>query len=137
MIATDPEFSTALIAKRVPRVLFVDDEPVLANLGQRFLEHLGCDPVVTTDAVAALEFFRSGDFDLVITDLAMPELTGIDLSQQIRDICPVVPIILTTAYHTMLEGRTAKDLGFAELVFKPYTLASLGEVVRRALAGAG
>jgi DNA-binding NtrC family response regulator len=116
------------------RILFVDDEPVLATLGERFLTRLGYTPVVQTDALAALAHFKDDPFDLVITDLTMPRASGLDLARRIWKIRPATRIILVTGYSASLDASRARDLGFSEFLVKPYNLQSLGHAIHQALS---
>jgi len=115
------------------RVLLVDDEEILVTLGQRFLERLGYNVVVETDPIAALAAFEANPFDVVITDLTMPNLSGLDVGRQLFQMNPDVPVILTTGYSATLDVERARKLGFRDLLLKPYTIAALGESLRKAL----
>lgn len=117
-------------------ILFVDDEPVLTMLGERFLTKLGYTPVVTNDPLEALELFRANAFDLVITDMTMPNASGVELARQILAIRPGTPLILTTGYSATLEPTRVRALGFGALLLKPYNMRTLGECVQKLLAGA-
>jgi len=121
------------------RVLFVDDEAPVANLGKAILEHLDYSVDVRTDVMEALELIRKdpGRFDLVISDQTMPSMTGIDFARQIRLIRPDLPIVLTTGYVGQLKIEQLRPLGISELLPKPLTIRSLGEVVHRLLADGG
>ncbi len=114
-------------------ILLVEDEPVLAALGERFLRRLGYLPVAMTDPVEAVGKFRDGRFDLVITDLAMPLMSGMDFARGIWKARRETPIILTTAYSSTLDAEKAVEMGFRELLLKPYGIQALGECVHRAL----
>jgi CheY-like chemotaxis protein len=116
------------------RVLFVDDEPVLVVLGERFLRRLGYEPLVVTDPGQAIHAFRQQPFDLVITDLTMPLVSGVDLARQIWEIKPGTPIVLTTGYSATLDASRASRIGFRELLLKPYNIQALGECLQRVLA---
>ena len=128
------------IASPIPRghgerILFVDDEETLARLGKTMLERLGY--VVTTkisavDALAALRA-QPDEFDLVITDLTMPAMNGTELGQQMLQIKPGLPIILTSGYSGVMTAARVRELGFSELLSKPDTTRTLGEAVHRAL----
>jgi signal transduction histidine kinase len=118
---------------RGERILFVDDEPVLAILGERFLTRLGYTPVIQTDPRAALAHFQDNPFDLVITDLTMPHLSGIEFARSLWQIRPETRVVLTTGYSATLDPQRASDIGFRELLLKPYTVHGLGETVQRAL----
>jgi len=118
------------------RVLFVDDEPVLTMLGGRFLTRLGYVPVTQTDPRAALALFKDQDFDLVITDLTMPHFSGIEFARCIWELRPDTRVILTTGYSATLDTRRAAELGFSELLLKPYTVHGLGDALQRVLNSA-
>ncbi len=130
--ATQPE-ERAEPRGRGERILFVDDEPVLAMLGERFLTRLGYQPVIKTDARAALALFREDPFDLVITDLTMPHISGIELARSVWATRPDTRVVLTTGYSATLDSQRAQEIGFRELLLKPYTVHSLGEALQRAL----
>ena len=129
------EAEPALIAGSGQRVLFIDDEPVLNLLGERFLTRLGYVPVIEKDAIAAIARFREQPFDLVITDLTMPQLSGIDLARRLWEIRPGTRIVLTTGYTATLDTPRAREIGFRELLLKPYSIQALGDCLQRALSG--
>ena len=129
------------VKKEVPRgagerVLFIDDEPALAQLGQSILEALGYRVLAVSDAPQALECVRAGpqDFDLVVTDLSMPEIMGTDLAALILEINPDMPVILTTGYTSNLTSDSVRALGIRELLLKPFSFHSLGTTVHQVLA---
>lgn len=117
------------------RILFVDDEPALARLGQEMLERLGYDTVVHTNSLEALETFRAAPqrFDLVITDQTMPHLTGEALTRELWRIRPDIPIILCTGFsHTMTEDK-AQALGIEAFLVKPLAMRELALAIRSVL----
>ena len=95
---------------------------------------IGYTPVLEKDANAALALVRETAFDLVITDLTMPQLSGIDLARRIWEIRPGTRVILTTGYTATLDTPRAREIGFRELLLKPYSIQALGDCVQRALA---
>jgi CheY-like chemotaxis protein len=117
------------------RVLLIEDEPVLAALGERFLRRLGYQPAAITDPAQALNRFRQERFDLVITDLAMPLMSGVEVARRIWQAQGDAPIILTTGYSASLDLSKALEMGFRDLLLKPYHLQGMGEAVQRTLAG--
>jgi PAS domain S-box-containing protein len=119
-------------------ILFVDDEEPLARMGTRALERLGYRVTPHTRPAAALAAFRARptDFDLVVVDYNMPGLNGTEFGAQVLEVRPVQRIILTTGFSATLTPEAARDLGFRELMPKPYDLNRLGETVHRVLAGA-
>ena len=115
------------------KVLFVDDEPLLTRLGEHFLRRLGYEPATSTSPLLAIEMMRDSPFDLVVTDLTMPELSGLELGRRLQTMSPSVRVILTTAYHHLLEEKNVLMLGFSALLLKPYNLQSLAKVLSDAL----
>ena len=117
-----------------PRVLFVDDEPLLTRLGEEFLKRLGYEAVTATCPEAAIEKFKAGTFDLVITDLTMPKMSGIEMARVIQKLRPEVPIVLSTAFQQKLGGKNPADFGFKSLLVKPYNLKTMGDALKLALS---
>jgi two-component system cell cycle sensor histidine kinase/response regulator CckA len=117
-------------------ILFVEDEPVLAHLGQEMLTRLGYDVVAYTSSLEALDIFRTTPqrFDLVITDQTMPQMTGAALSRELRHIRPDIPIILCTGFSHTLTADAASALGIDAFLMKPLTTRDLAATIRRVLA---
>jgi PAS domain S-box-containing protein len=116
-------------------VLFVDDEGALAELGREMLESLGYNVTAKTSSIEALETFRAQPdaFDLVITDMTMPDLTGRDLAGQLMAIRKDIPIILCTGLGEIMNGNQAREGGIREFVMKPYTITSFAQIIRNVL----
>jgi PAS domain S-box-containing protein len=114
------------------RVLLVDDEIVLAQLGKGMLERLGYRVVSKSSSIEALEAFRTqpGQFDLVITDQTMPHMTGVALAREILRIRPSIPVILCTGHADSAVIEAARATGVREFLAKPVTLRQLAETVR-------
>ena len=117
------------------RVLFVDDEPAIRMLGRRMLEHLGYTVEARADGRDALECFQADlyGFDLVITDMTMPQMKGDALARALLAIRPELPVILCTGYSTQAAAEAAGDIGIREFVKKPLTVYTLGRTIRKAL----
>ena len=122
---------------RGQRILFVDDEMPLAFLGQKMLEQLNYVVEMTTQPNHALRLVQANPtaYDLIVTDLTMPGMTGTDLAQRILLLRPDLPIILVTGFTPSLTAEGIRGLGIRELLLKPLTLLELGEAVQRVLAG--
>jgi YesN/AraC family two-component response regulator len=82
-----------------------------------------------------MAFFRRqpDDFDLVITDMTMPELTGMDLAREFFVIRPEMPVVICTGYSEFLSAQQSDALGIRAYIQKPYTIAGLAEVVHKIL----
>ena len=113
------------------RILFVDDEAVLTLLGGRFLARLGYAAVTQTDPRAALALLKDEPFDLIITDLTMPHFSGLEFARRLWEIRPGTRVLLTTGYSATLDGKRAREMGFCELLLKPYTVQGLGQALQR------
>ncbi len=118
------------------RILFVDDEAGLASVGKQLLESLGYSVVAETGSINALEAFRArpDQFDLLITDNTMPQMTGLELIKNIREIRPTLPAILCTGYTEGISEEKVKALGIEEFLMKPLIRENIADVIRRALA---
>ena len=127
--------TTDTIPRGTERILFVDDEDVLVEMWQELLEDLGYGFTGTTDSRKALELFRnhSETFDLILTDMTMPGMTGIDLAREILKIRPNIPIILCTGFNELITEEKAKAAGIREFAMKPLGLTSIAGLIRRAL----
>ncbi|MBU2480663.1 MAG: response regulator, partial [Proteobacteria bacterium] len=116
-------------------ILFVDDEPVIGRLQKQLLERLGYHVVVKTSSKDALEFFTADpqSFQLVITDMTMPEMTGDKLSRAIKDIRPDIPIILCTGFSEKVNAQTAPDLPIDAFLMKPVETKKMAQTIRNLL----
>jgi len=130
--------AVALPSGGTERVLFVDDEAMLAELGQELLASLGYTVTAILNSREALNLFRSDPqaFDLVITDMTMPGLTGKELAKELMGVRPDIPIILCTGFSEQINEKQAKEIGVRGYIMKPYTVNSLNATIRRALEGA-
>jgi PAS domain S-box-containing protein len=122
---------TVSLASGQERILFIDDEQALVSMGKAFLESLGYDVVIETSSREALALFiRQPDgFDLVITDMTMPEMTGERLAKELRRIRPDIPIILCTGFSHHLNEEEAKAIGIGAFLMKPFGLREPAETV--------
>jgi len=133
---TDSAGPEGPIPRGSERILLVDDEAVLAHMGQELLEHLGYSVVVHTSSLEALEDFRAAPqrFDLVITDQTMPHMTGEDLAMEMRRLRPDVPIILCTGFSYSMTAERAPALGIDAFLMKPLVTRDLAVTIRHVLA---
>jgi PAS domain S-box-containing protein len=116
-------------------VLFVDDEPVLVDLGQQMLTHLGYKVTCYEDSQKALELFQEDPyrFDLVITDTTMPNMTGDIFASQLLALRPDLPVFLCTGYSEQLTQDKATRIGIAAFLMKPLSISDLALTLRSTL----
>jgi PAS domain S-box-containing protein len=121
------------------RILFIDDEDFLIDLGKNMLKKLGYRVEARSQPVKALEVFRAAPlkFDLVISDMTMPAMTGDTLATELMKIRPDIPVIICTGYSERIDDQRAQELGIKGLMMKPFTIRSLAKTVRNALDGKG
>ena len=119
------------------RILFVDDEPVLCAATSALLSRLGFHPTALTSADDAWNTFNAhpNEFDLVITDLTMPRMTGIELARRMLGVRPGLPILLTSGFPSQLNEDALRELGVRGLLLKPVDHTTLLSGIQRALAG--
>ncbi|MDD5169703.1 MAG: ATP-binding protein [Syntrophales bacterium] len=117
------------------RILWVDDEEIIVDMGQEILSRLGYHVVTATSSKEAAQLFRNeaNRFDLVISDMTMPYMTGIDLAQELLRIRHDIPIILCTGLGNAITKETLKAAGVRELMTKPFSHEKLASTVRRVL----
>jgi PAS domain S-box-containing protein len=119
------------------RIFFVDDEESIVRVSCRRLERLGYKVESTTNPLVALDRFRSEPdrFDLVISDLTMPKMTGDKLVKEIRNIRPDTPIIICTGYNEKMDREKAREIGASGYLEKPHEKRDLAKLVREVLDG--
>lgn len=116
------------------RILFVEDEEVLAQMQRRQLEHLGYEVTTHTSSLEALEDFRArpAAFDLLITDDTMPRMTGSALTKEVLGIRPDLPVLMVSGGDRG-DARAAKRAGFRKVLRKPHTAKELEQAIREVL----
>lgn len=124
------------LPKGSERILFVDDEESMVKLGKIRLERLGYQVEATKNPLEALELFHAGpdQFDLVITDMTMPNLTGDKLAHLVKKIRSDVPVILCTGFSEKVDGHI-EDLDIDSFLMKPIENAELAKTIRKVLNG--
>ncbi|RXK82359.1 PAS domain-containing sensor histidine kinase [Chlorobaculum sp. 24CR] len=118
-------------------VLFIDDEPAAVNMVTIMMTKLGYNIQAEKSPAEALKLFKEKPdrFDLVITDLTMPEMTGIQLTSEIHKISPSIPVILMTGYGKIIDHDTPlRHYGINRLLKKPVKLAQLASAVNEVLS---
>jgi CheY-like chemotaxis protein len=117
------------------RILLVDDERMVLQSIGTYLEHFGYKVEALTSPAAALAIFQSmaDQFDIVVTDQVMPNMTGDVLARKLRELRPDIPIILCTGYAPPASAQARKSVGIDEVVRKPIEPSELGNIIRRIL----
>jgi CheY-like chemotaxis protein len=113
----------------------VDDEENLVQLGTELLTSLGYEITGRTSSLEALELFRVNPdrFDLVITDMTMPNMTGFDLAREMMLIRPDIPIILCTGFSEIVSKEKAASIGIRRFIMKPLLIKNLAMDIREAI----
>jgi PAS domain S-box-containing protein len=116
-------------------ILFIDDEDTLIDLGESMLKKLGYGVETRIRPDEALEIFGKAPdkFDLVISDMTMPGMTGDVLAAELMKIRPDIPVVICTGYSERMDEQRARDLGIKGLIMKPFTIRSLSKTVRTVL----
>jgi len=117
------------------RILVVDDEEQIVRMTQQMLERLGYYVTARTSSIEALEAFRAAPdkFDLVITDMTMPNMTGIHLTQKLIEIRPDIAVIICSGFSEKISAHKAKAMGIHGYVMKPVVRSELAKKIREAL----
>ncbi len=126
-----------LVVTGSERILFVDDEDFQADIGKRMLERLGYRVTAKTSSMEAYELFRQNPnaFDLVITDMTMPDLTGDVLARKLIALRPDIPIIVCTGFSERINADIIKEIGIRELAMKPVVMKDIAQMIERVLSG--
>jgi PAS domain S-box-containing protein len=130
-----PVVSAPVITTGSGSILFVDDETVIVNLQRTQLNRWGYRVTATASSATALDMFRANPqgFDLVITDLTMPGITGIKLAEAIHEISPSTPIVLCTGFDEGISRENARMIGIRAILSKPISGAELSRTIRLVL----
>jgi signal transduction histidine kinase/ActR/RegA family two-component response regulator len=138
LVQQEPVVETPKI-QEIPRgsetILFVDDEVSIVKMAQRMFGRLGYKVETATTPQDALEKFglNPDHFDLIITDMTMPRMTGMKLSEALMAIRPDIPIIICTGHSTLVDKEKAKELGLAAFLMKPIDISKTAQTIRKVL----
>ena len=131
-----PEFEAAeILPFGNERILFVDDEQALTEIGKKSLEHLGYRVEICTSSREALKLFQeaAGNFDLIITDMTMPEMTGDKLASEVKKIRTDIPVIVCSGYSDEALINRATQNGISAFLMKPLIIQDLATTIRDVL----
>jgi PAS domain S-box-containing protein len=134
-VAAVAKVDDQLIIGGTERILLVDDEEIVADMGRSILEHLGYKVTVYTNSIEAFSVFKKTPslFDIVITDQTMPAMTGFDLAQRILAIRQDIPIIICTGYSRTISEEKAKAMGVKGFAMKPLAIKDISLLIRKVL----
>ena len=141
VVAQVPETTGISVAPagRQETILVVDDEPQVAHVMQLMLDSLGYRVKAYTSSREALQAFADTPqtFDLVITDMTMPEMAGDEFSRALLRIRPDMPIILCTGFNEQMNEERARQIGVRKLIYKPVVRNGLAEIIKDTLGREG
>ncbi len=117
------------------RILYIDDEEFIIDMAREMISSLGYHVTIHQNSLEALALFQKhhNQFDLVITDQTMPDLTGINLAKKILEIRPDIPIILCTGFTDLIELETVQSIGIRKYIMKPYSKADISRAIREVI----
>ncbi|MGB8658287.1 MAG: sigma-54 dependent transcriptional regulator [Candidatus Zixiibacteriota bacterium] len=121
------------IAPQTGKVLVVDDDPLLRDFLSETLRRLGFDVDLTSTGEEAFERIRRKDYDVILSDIRMPNMGGMELLKTAREYLPDAKVVMMTAYGTVQNAVEAMKLGAFEYVMKPFTIDEIELVITRAL----
>ncbi len=121
--------------KGTERILFVDDDEMIVRFAERSLKSKGYDIHSRSNGMEALEAFRADPhrYDVVVTDMNMPRMTGTELAEKILQIRPEMPIILCTGFSEAISKEKMQAMGIVELLYKPVITKKLLKAIRTAM----
>jgi len=128
-------YATEVLPHGTERILIVDDEPSIIKSSSLTLEGLGYKVTSRVSSIEALELVKAkaNDFDLMITDMTMPKMTGEKLATEVINIRPDIPIILNSGYSKKISDERASELGIKAFLMKPTSKSDLVNTVRKVL----
>ncbi|MCD4650389.1 MAG: response regulator [Candidatus Cloacimonetes bacterium] len=134
-IKDKPQPETSRDIKASAHILFVDDEEMITRMFKRALEKMGYDVKIASNGIEALEFFRltPDKFDIMITDMTMPKMTGNELALKVLQIRPDFPIILSTGFHDSLTPGFLEETGIKKLLIKPIAPRKMAQEIEELL----
>ncbi len=130
----DGVFETTLLPGD-ERILFVDDEETIAEMARQMLSYLGYRVTIFSCSMEALIHFRqnASQYELVITDLTMPQMSGVEFARKITEIRGDIPVILHTGYSSVVNAAEARAAGVRSFMIKPLSMAKLARQIREVL----
>jgi len=116
-----------------PKIIVVDDDPLILEAVSALLNEYGYVSFPCENASNAFEYLKAGDADVVLTDISMPGMTGLELLDKTKALYPQVPVILMTAYSETLSITPSRDDGAFDFIKKPFSPDILVSAVKKAV----
>ncbi|OKY75398.1 MAG: hypothetical protein BM485_09055 [Desulfobulbaceae bacterium DB1] len=139
-LAGEPSLVRSTLHEEIPRgngerILVVDDEQAIVSMQQKLLEGLGYQVKPFTDCEEAMKeiWTHPGDIDLIVTDMTMPRISGLDLAREVKSLRPDLPVILCTGFSELINEETARQCGIYRFLMKPVLTRDLAGAIRTAL----
>ena len=115
-------------------ILVIEDDLDVLSIIIKHLKLEGFEVIIATDGMEGLKKLETGHYDLVITDIVMPNMTGDKLAEKIIDIRSDIPVILCTGYSEKITRKDASEMGIQSFLMKPLVMRDLANTVRQALS---
>jgi CheY-like chemotaxis protein len=133
--ADQPTTKTEHLPRGNEQIFFIDNEKQVIEAGRDMLEGLGYQIEAISNPIDALEIFKKKPekYDLVLSDITMPKMTGDKLTIEIKKIRPDIPIILSSGFSSIVDNNRLSQIGVSEMLTKPVTFSELAVAVRRVL----
>lgn len=126
-ISINPEIPGTKSAHIEKRVLFIDDEPAITEMASHILRQSGYKARFFIDGNEALQYFSKHpyDFDIIVTDLQMPKISGLELASRCAAINPAIPIVMTTGFSQKISLANCLESGVTTVIYKPFSIRQL------------
>jgi CheY-like chemotaxis protein len=116
------------------KILIVDDQEDIRSLLKESFEGSGYETFLAEDGVRALELYKENNIDVILSDIKMPNLDGIELSKSVKSINKSTPIFLITAFSDYTENDV-KAIGVEAIIFKPFDMSEIVEIINLKMNG--
>jgi PAS domain S-box-containing protein len=132
------DFQSKNLVHGTESILLVDDDKEILNMFKKMLTQIGYHVEAHTNPLKALDAFKlsSSSFDLVVTDMTMPGMTGAELARRVKDEGNEIPIIICTGHSDFIDPERARNIGVTELAMKPIAFKEFSDIIRHVLDNA-
>jgi CheY-like chemotaxis protein len=137
--STDETVLAAPLPTGTEHILVVDDEEIITSMLESILTGLGYQVSLSNSSPEALTLLedKSTRIDVLITDMTMPHLTGLELARKAMILRPALPIILCTGFSELINKEQARSIGIRAFLMKPVSVREMAITVRQVLTGKG